>query len=391
MKIDLFMPQMSQYNVLHHFTIKLYEALIRQHQNAHLLTLQANRQLEFLNKILSHSPDLTFTFNSVAPDSQGAFLCDLLKIPHLSWLVDSSNILFMQQNMSLEALRRSDCTFFATVDRDSCSILQEIGVPRVFFLPHAVERELFGCVSNERPYDVTMLASPIDYENIRVGWEREFPDLKDLLQESALLSIQNPKISYFRALAKILGLTDVKGKISDQIVQYKLPLCALERYLRGLDRVNVVKSIRSARVHVYGSVDQGHGWDYYLREKSNAIIHEAVSFEEAFDIMKKSKIVLNSCSWIRDGGHERIFSAMACGALVITTRTPFLEESFIEGEEILFYDLNQWEIINTFVAYYLNNEEERVKIALGGQKKVHKFHTWDNRAESLISGISLFF
>lgn len=95
--IDLFMPRLSRYNVLHHFTMKFCDALERQGQVCRLLTLEKNGEVAFFRTLIETSPDLTFTFNPIPP-SDGVFLCDTLHIPHLSLLVDSSAVFFLAQS-----------------------------------------------------------------------------------------------------------------------------------------------------------------------------------------------------------------------------------------------------------------------------------------------------
>ncbi len=388
MHIDLFVPHTSQYNVLHHFTIKLCEALQHRHQKSEALVSDMDKFDAFIQTVLERHPDYTLTFNSIAPDEVGNFLWDVLKIPHISWLVDSPNFFIDHMKGSINKLAKSHYSILACVDRDSCKIFEEIGIPNVLYLPHGVEKELMGDVDEKRPYDVVMLATPINFKNIRKEWKKNCPELVDVLLQAAELSFQNPAMSYIRAYAEVQKLTDGKGKISKKIIEHASILNSLEHYVRGFDKVSALKSIKKANVHVFGSSYHENNWNDVLGKQSNIIKHDAISFEETFEVMKKSKIVVNSCSWIRDGAHERIFSAMACGAVVITTRTPYLEENFVEGKEILFYDLNHWKNINEIVEYYLAHDKERKEIAMAGQKKVHRLHTWDNRAKTLIEHLS---
>lgn len=258
------------------------------------------------------------------------------------------------------------------------------------FIPHAVERELTGDVSAPRSYDVVVLASPIDYRTIRMSWKTEFSEsIIDLLLEAAELSLHNPALSPVRAFAKLKGLNRANGTLSLGIVKYAAQLSALENYVRGVDRLRLVNAVKSGAVHVFGDADHGRGWEDLLQRKGNVKIHPSVPFEEAQTVMKDAKIVLSSCAWIRDGAHERIFNAMACGALVIAERTPYLEESFAEGKEILFYDLGHWEKIDSLVNYYLRHDDERMEIARRGQKKVKACHTWDHRAYHLVKELDL--
>jgi spore maturation protein CgeB len=100
--------------------------------------------------------------------------------------------------------------------------------------------------------------------------------------------------------------------------------------------------------------------------------------------MKHSQIVLNSCPWISYGGHERIFSGLACGALVITNENPFLHEEFKDGESIAFYQHGRWDKANHRVNEYLENVAKRNQVVKKGREIVMSRHTWDHRAAKLL-------
>ena len=82
---------------------------------------------------------------------------------------------------------------------------------------------------------------------------------------------------------------------------------------------------------------------------------------------------------------RRIFEGMACGKLVITDRLPDevgLSEVFVEGEEIVLYNdmMDCIEKIN----YYVENEEERERIAHNGMMKVLHNYTQIQIVDKLI-------
>ena len=155
-------------------------------------------------------------------------------------------------------------------------------------------------------------------------------------------------------------------------------------YIRGKDRVELVKAIDEAKVDIFGSAESLTGWKKYLGKKRNIAIHDPVPFEQAIDIMKHSKIVLNSCPWIKNGAHERLFTALACGALPITNENIYLREQFQDGKSIVFYRPNHWDKANHRINEYLANSAKREQVAEHGRNIVMKAHTWDNRAAELI-------
>ena len=82
---------------------------------------------------------------------------------------------------------------------------------------------------------------------------------------------------------------------------------------------------------------------------------------------------------------RRIFEGMACKKLVLCDRlaeSKRLHELFQEGEEIVFYD-DIVDCVNK-MNYYVENPEERERIANNGYEVVTKYHTQKQRVEFII-------
>jgi hypothetical protein len=82
----------------------------------------------------------------------------------------------------------------------------------------------------------------------------------------------------------------------------------------------------------------------------------------------------------------RTFETTGCGTFLLTNYTPGLEKLFDIGKEIVVYnDLND---LDNKVKYYLENEEEREKIAKSGYERSKKDHTYFERSKKLIQIIN---
>ena len=110
-RIDVFMPPLSTYGVLHHFTEKMHEALLRAGIQSRLLEAKRNDPGPFLKALFEDKPDCTISFNGLLPDTQGRFFCDMVNIPHVACLVDSPN--------SYLSLTQSPLTIITCVDQSS--------------------------------------------------------------------------------------------------------------------------------------------------------------------------------------------------------------------------------------------------------------------------------
>ncbi|MEI8365186.1 MAG: glycosyltransferase [Parachlamydiaceae bacterium] len=382
-RIDVFMPPLSVYGVLHYFTQKMSEALQRCGVKVRLLEAKRDDPKPFLKALFDDPPECTLSFNGLLPDDQGRFFCDMIRIPHVACLVDSPN--------SFLPLIKSERTIITCVDNASVEFLKGVGFSRALFMPHGAERTLAPELHAKRDYDVVMLSSCIDYEGIRASWKQKYSaSLRKIMEETAETSLEDQKKPYYQVFAEVLDkrLTGQSG-IDPQNIDFTSLLDDIEMFIRGKDRVELLKGIKDAKVDVFGSADGAAGWKKYLSENPNIVVHDPVPFEQALSIMKHSKIVLNSCPWITYGGHERIFSGLACGALVLTNENEFLKQNFHDGESIVFYKHGRWDKANHRVNEYLSNTSKRDNVAAKGRAIVMKSHTWDQRAAQLIKELPL--
>ncbi len=80
---------------------------------------------------------------------------------------------------------------------------------------------------------------------------------------------------------------------------------------------------------------------------------------------------------------DRILRIMGCGAMCITKSYPGIEKEYIDGVHLVTYDtLDQ---LKTLVEYYLEHEDERLKIAESGRNLVRENYTWQKRMEKLFA------
>jgi hypothetical protein len=336
----------------------------------------------FLEELFRHRPDCTLSFNGLLPDDQGRFFCDMIKIPHVACLVDAPNAFL--------PLVSSAYTLITCPDRFGCEFFQGLNCQNVLFLPHATGKDETHPAAAERPLDVVMLGSCFDYEGRRASWKEQFPETICRAMEDAVeLTFADQHTPYVQAFVNALDLQFAKLQSVDlKNINYPMIFEELDAYLRGRDRVALLRAIKDAHVHVYGSSDDNVSWQDYIGDQSNIEIHPSVDFHSALEIMKQAKIVLNSSPHLKNGAHERIFSGFAHGALVVTAENIYLREQFKDGQDIVFYRYNQWDNVNAKINHYLQNESERCVLVERAQKIVAAHHTWDQRAQVLLKEIA---
>jgi len=378
-KIDLFSPPASQYQSLHYMTEKLAEALIKQGVECRLFdSKSAEEPKEMVNSILKQSPDCTLSFNGLLPDDNGNFFCDYLSIPHVSFLVDSPNHFL--------PLVKSPLTVISTVDLFFSEFYKGFKFDRSFFVPHGADPELKTAPSTERTFDVTMLSTFIDPYALRDEWKDKYSqEMIDAIVKASEITLSDQKTSYIEAFVSVLNEFVGESRIDPKEIRFEDTLTDLEDYIRGIDRIELLKGIDGGQLHIFGKGN----WKKIEKELSTDVtFHDAVSFSEAIEVMKNSKIVLNSSPTIKQGGHIRIFTSILCGALCLTSENPFMMAHFDDDVEIATYQHGKWGKAGEKVQTYLSREEKRQEVVQEGQKEVLADFTWDHAARKLLDEAS---
>lgn len=377
-RVDFFMPPISRYGVLEHATKKLMEAFQRAGVQCRLLIAERENPEPFLKSLFGDKPDLTISFNGLLPDNEGRFFCDMIQTPHLAVLVDMP--------YPFAPLIHSPYSIVSCPDQIACNFFRGIGFDRVIFLPQGIEKELEEHKEQERIYDVLFPGTLIDYIGLRDSWKKKYPlALWNLMEEAADMSLASPTTPYVEVLVK--AVQDQKNKphrLDPTTLNYLDILNQIATYTTGRERMELIQGIKDAEVHVFGSDAPTASWESYLKDYPNVTVHDPVAFEQALEIMQQSKIVLNSVNWIKNGGHERIFGAAACGAVPLTRDNAFTSENFKDGQSIELYEYDKLDVMNQKIQELLKDESKRKNIVDNAKEIVFQKHTWDQRAALLL-------
>lgn len=345
MKID-FLVANNTYGTAAHFTKGLAAACERYGMDIRIFFVDDGNFFQAFYAILDDPPDLTCSFSDIS--ISGKSLSDFWTIPHLSFLIDPP-VYFLHQICGKKSL-------ISCVDHNDCAFVKNLGFQNLFFLPHGVDPQFLTPVCKKRPFEFVFFGSCIDYEKILLEWPRKENDLLLAASERVL----SPSgISIAEALSEL-------QVNSEDFPRYH---AEVDRYTRGKDRIALLNSLRGEKVHVWGEGP----WERYLNQDYH--IHPPVSFLETVEIMKESRIVLNSSPRFKNGSHERIFYGYLCGAAVYTGLTPYLKKEF---PKLFTYNFGEWGAVN-FNPWIESAEE--------GQRHVIENHIWDRRVEQ----ISFFF
>jgi spore maturation protein CgeB len=146
-------------------------------------------------------------------------------------------------------------------------------------------------------------------------------------------------------------------------------------------RSRLIKALEGAgiKVEVYGPY-----WRYFKRGNN---VHDGVYGSKMVKVFNSAKIVLNI--HMEDDlpykVNMRTFEATGCGSFLLTDKSYGLEKMFIYGSELVFYE-DEKELIE-LAKYYLEHEDERIKVGERGRERAYKEHTYEERVKKLLSAI----
>lgn len=378
------------YESKRHFSVKLAEALERLGVEVTLIDFQTLEQQSEELRRASNPNETIFTcsFNSMIPSKEGKLMSDYTGVPHIAFFVDPA--------ICYREVLKSNNSIITCVDHFDCEYVLSQNFKKVFFWPHAVEKELSADPEQERPYDVVFLGTCYDHENLRNYWRERMSSREVQTIETAVEDVlSDNETPLYKAVRESMlhhGLGQPEGDEFEKKIYYYLNFA--DNYMRGKDRTELIRSIKNAHVHVFGDISWRvekpiQGWDHSLKGMKNVTIHPPVAFQECLEILKQSKICLNSMPFFKNGTHERIFTGLACGALPITSDNLWVRNNFSHGEDILIYKPKQWHEVDAWVNDYLSDPSKLKQVVEKGREKVMKEHTWDIRAKQLLQRLNL--
>lgn len=364
-KIDVLLPDRSTYDVLHHFCKKIFESLQRAGYSCRLLG-GTDRYTESLRS----PPDYTLGFNGALKIDDGKFFCEHINVPHIACLVDPP---YRFMNLGTSPL------ITATSDDEYCAAHFSHIIKNLTFMPQAVERELAMANDEEKIYDIVMLATYIDCERRKSEWKQMFPEnVYQGMLKAVDITLNDETTSFITALEHFLNIN-----INETVdwAMYEKMCSEVELYLKGRDKLDLLDHI-DTEVHIFGTSIDRMTWKEAYKDRPNIIVHPEVPFLEALEIMKRTKILLNSNIKNKHGAHERVFSGLAAGAIVATNDNPYMQSCFT-SDEILLYRRSAYQALNERIHDLLKHEPRRREMSALAKAKVLANHTWDERIKSL--------
>jgi hypothetical protein len=131
---------------------------------------------------------------------------------------------------------------------------------------------------------------------------------------------------------------------------------------------------------------------YGERHKKFGSPEPTIRDEALNDLYASSKVVVGD-SLCKHFTHERywsdrVYETTGRGGMIIHPRIKGLEEEFVEGVEIVFYDYGDFNQLRELIDYYVEHDEERESIRRLGMQRTLEGHTYHDRLTQMLKVVT---
>lgn len=311
--------------------------------------------------------------------------CQSFGVPYYAWVYDSPFIGLY----SKEAL--NEVNYISVFDKKQYERLSLLNLKHLFYLPLAPEIDNFGAVHigrrDEKKYSCDVAFVGRLYNNR--GFEEIFDEKDKAFLEEAERVIRQMNCTWDET-------TTIFGKASEELISFMSS--KLSKDTRGgiIDKRYYCESMRLVRkcneierIQILEVLQNKFSIVLYADETAKQVLKD-IDVRPWLDygsempkVFYLSKINLNITSRsIESGIPQRVWDIMSVGGFCLTNYQPELEEYFEIGRELeVYHNLKELE---EKIAYYLEHEEERIRIAINGYKRVREKHSLKMRLKQAL-------
>ena len=322
-----------------------------------------------------------FMFNNIGSTLQtndGSNIWKMLGIPVFNFLVDHP------RNYGA-TLRNPACDIYAfALDMDHVVFMKEHypELKGIFFSPNGGTSLGNNIPYDQRSIDVLYMGNchePIDsYPAVNYLPDRG----QEYYQYTISTLMQNPSLSTDEVIASYIRERDLSLSEEQIYNLHTNTAIYIETTVRRHTKLSGMKALDDSgiRVEVYGGF-----WDCEdCPFSENINIHERIDIAELLVKACDAKITLCFMPWFKKGASEKNFDAMLNGSLCVTDSSEYLKQNYVDGKNIVYFDLNNPAQMAADIKWLLTNPEAASVIAQRGYETASKYDTWNNRFDFIL-------
>ena len=340
---------------------------------------------EAFDKFILQPDCVMFTFNDIGINlsvGENENLWKKLGIPVFTFIVDHPRNYYDEQIETKCDLNVICC------DKDHVEFIEKFypKVTKAFFVPQGGTEADSSIPIKERPIDVLYMGSNQVFSGFPLI---DFMDDsgKDFYSYCVKHLFESPGDTVEKAIEQ--WLAEKGSALSDEKVLrlYMDYAGSVAAYVRREFKLLCMHALDDAgiKVEIYG----GDSWiDKDNPFSDNIKIHDRIPIRELLKISGQAKISLCFIPWFKRGCSEKNFDSMLNGAVCVTDRSEYLNENYKDGENIIFFDLNDPDQMTERVKGLLANPDEMESIARIGYVVAKNHDSWDLRYDHLYKILS---
>ena len=233
---------------------------------------------------------------------------------------------------------------------------------------------------DDRPYDVVFTGNYTPPDHFTDVITRVYDEYTKFYYGIINDFIEHPHLGMHQGLIRHLE-EEVEDATEDGVRDMLPNMIFIDLYVRHYFRGEVVKKLVDAGIRV---ACFGAGWDLLKCDHPENLIRGKVLDSHAcLKEISKGKISLNVMPWFKDGAHDRVFNSMLNGAVCFTDWSQYMTEELRDGEDVIFYELDQLDKLPQAIRDLLSDRERWERMQKQAYQTAYEKHTWDNRARRI--------
>lgn len=160
----------------------------------------------------------------------------------------------------------------------------------------------------------------------------------------------------------------------------------LDWMIRMYQREKVVQTLAEAGFELWLL---GRGWENHPSAGLTNVhrIDDRIPFAKTLPYMADAKVNLNVMPWFKAGTHDRIFNILLQHSVPLTDTSSWIDENYVDGEDIALYDLEHLEQLTQIAEVLLNDSQRTKEIIRKGYEKTKKKYTWENCVDQILAAV----
>ncbi len=331
--------------------------------------------------------DAVFSFNYFPVV---AIAAKAAKVKYISWTYDSPYIQLYSRTIEY------DTNYAFVFDQNEYNNLKALGLNTVYYLPMAADTSYYDSITiSDKDHkifdaDIAMIGSM--YNEKHNNLVRHFEGLDEYTSGYVT--------GIMAAQKEIYGADILQQALTPEIVKNIQKVCPMYSTGDGFESASwtlsnyfLARKLTSMeRFEYIEALSRKYDVTLYTPEKTPSLkvrnMGTVEYYKDSPKAIKCAKINLNiTLRSIVTGIPLRAFDIMGCGGFLLTNYQADFDNFFVPDQDYVYFDS-----LNSLIdkaGYYLEHEDERLRIAQSGYNKVKNQHTFDHRVKDMLNIVNM--